>query len=65
MYVPLDNDLDLDSNDGLQGLDIMSKTGTYLQEQEQEQQNDISNPINQLSGQYKSNSFTYDPNVIQ
>ena len=61
MYVPVDNDMDLDSNDGLQGLDVISNTGTYLQEQN----NDISNPINQLSGQYKSNSFTYDPNVIQ
>jgi hypothetical protein len=61
MYVPVDNDMDLDSNDGLQGLDVISNTGTYLQEQ----QSDISNPINQLSGQYKSNSFTYDPNIIQ
>jgi hypothetical protein len=61
MYVPVDNDLDLDSNDGLQGLDVISNTGTYLQEQN----NDISNSINQLSGQYKSNSFTYDPNIIQ
>jgi hypothetical protein len=61
MYVPVDNDMELDSNDGLQGLDVISNAGSYLQEQN----NDISNPINELSGQYKSNSFTYDPNIIQ
>jgi len=54
MYVPVDNDLDVDSNDGLQGLDVISNTSAYLEEEQ-----------NQISGQYKSNSFTYDPNIVQ
>lgn len=57
MFIPVDNNMEVESNDSLQGLDL-SSSNAYLQESE------FSNTLGQQSTQYKSNSFTYDPNVV-